>query len=125
MWKLLYQVPYDTSRSAGTYQVVYKRFGTRTLLDWWPGPAYLGSGSTRLRVRGKPEGGGGGVYNGERPTYEDVIDEELDKVENHQDGEEGVQMDIEGETPLHILQMKWKLSNYRKTKEMSGNVKDR
>jgi hypothetical protein len=49
---------------------------------------------------------GGGGHNDEGPTYEDVIDEELDKVENHQDGEEGVQVDIEGETPLHILKIK-------------------
>jgi hypothetical protein len=65
---------------------------------------FLLSGIRIHTVAGPGEKGWG--LNGEGPTYEDVIDEELDKVENHQDGEEGVQVDIEGETPLHILQEK-------------------
>ena len=36
-------------------------------------------------------------------TDKDVIDKELDKVEDDEEGGEGVEMDIEAEAPLHVL----------------------
>jgi len=32
-----------------------------------------------------------------------VIDEELEEVEDDEEGEEGVEVDVEGEAPLHVL----------------------
>lgn len=36
-------------------------------------------------------------------TYNGVIHKELDKVKDHEDWDEGIEMDIKTETPLHVL----------------------
>jgi hypothetical protein len=40
-----------------------------------------------------------------------VVDKELDKVENHQDGKESVQVDVKRKPPLNILQGKIIIKN--------------
>ena len=40
---------------------------------------------------------------GPSPTYYCVIHEQLDKVEDHEDGDEGVEVNIKAEAPLHVL----------------------
>ena len=37
-----------------------------------------------------------------------MVDEELDKMKDHQDGKESVQMDIKREAPLDILKIKYR-----------------
>ena len=50
-------------------------------------------------------------------TYDGVVDKELDKVEDDQDGDESIEMNIKAEAPLHVL-----LSDGRLQQEFVGNV---
>ena len=36
-------------------------------------------------------------------TYDGVVDKELDKVEDDQDGDESIEMNIKAEAPLNVL----------------------
>ena len=38
-------------------------------------------------------------------TYEEMVDKELDKVEDDEEREEGVEVHVEGEPPLYILKI--------------------
>ena len=50
-------------------------------------------------------------------TYDGMVDEELYKMKYHEDWDEGIEVDIKTESPLHVL-----LSNCRLEQELVGHV---